>query len=180
MNNISAASNFFSVLLFRVQHSHPYSRIDQVYVLSVTIFVKELMFLLVKLTSFCQKYLWLLQFFSFFTVAPCILCCVSIYPKYLNIFTCLISTPLHDILHVGAFDFFDTTMHSVFFVVSSSPLSSLLTLTVVRGLCNFCSESAIRTVSSVYLKLLIYLSPTFIPLSSSMFLRIISLYKLKR
>ena len=100
---------------------------------------------------------------------------VIVKPKYLKVPTCFIICPLQRMLHTGMSDCLEMIMYSVFFVFSRSPLFSLSTVTVVIMFFSFSTESAINTVSSVYLRLFMLLPPTLTPSWCFMFRRIISL-----
>ena len=76
---------------------------------------------------------------------------------------CFILSPLERMSHTGMSDCFEMTMHSVVFAFSWSPLFSLSTMAVVRMSCSFSSKSAIKTVSTAYLRLFILLPPTLVP-----------------
>ena len=88
---------------------------------------------------------------------------VIVKPKYLKVLTCFILSSLQRMLHTGMSDCFEVTLHSVFFAFRSRPLFSLSIVTVVRIFCSFCSESAIYTVSSAYLRLFMLLPRTLTP-----------------
>ena len=101
--------------------------------------------------------------------------------SYLFYFLSTISHISHiDISNIGALESFEMIMHSILLTFSSAPFSTLLTVAFVTSVWRFCSESAMSTVSSAYRKLLILFPPTLTPWCSLRFLRIISLYKLKR
>ena len=46
---------------------------------------------------------------------------VMVHPRYLNMFSCFISTPSCVILQAGMLVLLEVTIHSVFFAFSSSP-----------------------------------------------------------
>ena len=71
----------------------------------------------------------------------------------------------------------------VFWMLSFKPTFSLSTFTFIKRLFSFSSLSAIRVMSSAYLKLLIFLQATLIPAcasSSPVFLIMYSAYKLNK
>ena len=75
------------------------------------------------------------------------------------------------------------TMILVFWMLSFKPAFSLSSFTFIKRLFSFSSLSAVRVVSSVYLKLLIFLLAILIPAcasSSPAFLMIYSAYKLNK
>ena len=60
-----------------------------------------------------------------------------------------------------------TRCHDLHWMLSFKPACSLSSLTFIRGLFSFSSLSAIRVVSSAYLRLLIFLPATLIPACTS-------------
>ena len=100
---------------------------------------------------------------------------VIVKPKHLKAPTCFILSPLQRMLHAGMFECFEMTVHSVFFAYSWSPLFSLSIVTIVRVFCSFSSKSAIKTMTSAYIRLFMLLPPTLTPSLCFMFRSIILL-----
>ena len=74
-------------------------------------------------------------------------------------------------------------MMLVFWILSFKPTFSLSSFTFIKGLFSFSSLSAIRVVSSVYLRLFIFLTAILIPAyasSSPAFLMMYSVYKFNK
>ena len=84
-------------------------------------------------------------------------------PRYLNVSTWFSVSSPSVILHLGISDFFDTTITSVFFLFSDSPSFSLSALIVFTNFWRFASLFDISTVSSAYLRLLMFCPPINIP-----------------
>ena len=97
-------------------------------------------------------------------------------PKKIKSVYCLHCFPiyLHEVMGPDAMIF-------VFWMLSFKPVFSLSSFTFIKRLFNFSSLSAIRVVSSAYLRLLIFVPAIFIPLSASSslaFHKMYSAYKL--
>ena len=69
--------------------------------------------------------------------------------------------------HLFAMKWWDQTMISVFWMLSFKPDFSLFSFTLIKRLFSFSSLSAIRVVSSAYLRLLIFLLAILIPACAS-------------
>ena len=111
MNHISTASKRRIVSAVKVQHSHPYRRIDHTYVFRVLILVHMRMSLFVNMLLILLKVNFdipILFFFSYSLLPSG----VMVQPRYLKVSTCLICSPLQVILHFDMTGFFDTTIHS--------------------------------------------------------------------
>ena len=116
-------------------------------------------------------------FFISWWFLPSDVICVA---RYLNELACFMVFSLILISHFGIDVFLVIIIDSLFLLFSSSPLFSLSSTTLLKSSCNFSSESAINTVSSAYLMLLMLCPPIFKPSISSICLMIISLYREKR
>ena len=98
----------------------------------------------------------------------------------MKLFTCSKLVPCIVMLHVGMTVDFENTMVKDLDPFRYNPLFSLSRTTMSISCCNSSSVSAIITVSSAYLKLLITVQPTLKPPFPSMFLMIISVYNANR
>ena len=145
--HISTAFSRLSESLFIVQLSHPYKRTGHTYYYAfrVEILVWLVTFLfvnmgLILLNVSSDMAILLIISMSFFTTYG------MVHPRYLNLFTWVNFTSACVLLQDCMLVLFEITMHSVFFVLSSSPFSAFVSATVVKRFWSLCSESPMETV----------------------------------
>ena len=105
---------------------------------------------------------------------------VMLLPRYSKQLSCFTSAPFTVILQLGVICFLLITSVFVFFLFIDNPTASLSSFRIETSFCSFASESAIRTVSSAYLKFVKLKPPMRTPSSFSKFQMIFSLYKENR
>ena len=162
---------------FIVQLSHPYMTTGKTIALTTQTFVGKVMSLLFNMLSRLV--------IAFLPRSKCLLTswlqspsAVIWEPKKRKSVTIFIVSPsiCHEVMGPDA-------MISVFWMLSFKPTSSLSSFTFINRLFNSSSLSAIRVVSSAYLRLLIFLPEILIPAcasSSPAFLMMYSAYKLNK
>ena len=173
----SKASILQHSAFFMVQHSHPYMTTGKTIALTRQIFVDKVMSLFLNMLSRLviafltrSKHLWISWLQS-----PS---AVMLEPKKRYFVTVSIVSPsiCHEVMRPGA-------MILVFWMLSFKPAFSLSSFTFIKKLFSSSSLSAIRVVSSAYLRLLIFLPAILIPAcasSSPAFLMMYSAYKLNK
>ena len=105
---------------------------------------------------------------------------VAMQPRYTILSTCWIGFPSTLILILGAGFFLLITIDFVLIMFISMPYGLPFSFTAVSKACRNIGPSASKTVSSAYLRLLIFTPPIFIPFISSTSLNIFSVYRLNK
>ena len=160
-----------------VQLSHPYMTTGKTIALTRQTFVGQVMSLLFKILSRLVIVFLPRSKCSFNFIASVTICSDFVAPKnkVSHCFYCfLIYLPWSD--GIGCHDL-------SFWMLSFKPTFSLSSCIFIKRLFSFSSFSAIRVVSSVYLRLLIFLPAILIPayaLSSRAFCMMYSAYKLNK
>ena len=173
----SKASILRRSAFFIVQLSHPYMTTGKTIALTRRTFVGKIMSLLLNMLSrlvitFLPRSKHLL---ISWLPSPS---AVILEPRKIQSATvCTVSPSIcHEVMGPDAVIF-------IFWMLSFKPTFSLSSFTFIKRLCSFSSLSAIRVVSSAYLRLLIFLLAILIPAcasSSSAFLMMYSTYKLNK
>ena len=144
-----------------VQFSHLYMVIRKIIALTTWTFVGKVIFLLFKtLSRFVRAFLLRNKYLLMpWLQSPST---VILEPKKIKLFTIFNYSPsiCHEVMGLDAIIF-------VFWILSFKPALSLFSFTFIKRLFSSSSISAIRVVSSAYLRLLIFLLAILIPACAS-------------
>ena len=144
-----------------VQLSHPYMTTGKTIALTIQIFVSKVMYLLFNMLS--RFVISLLprskRLLIFWLQSPSTVILEPKKIKWVTVFT-FSSSVFHEVMGLEAMIF-------VFRMLSFKPTLSLSSFTLIKRLFSSSSPSAIRVVSSAYLRLLIFLPAILIPACDS-------------